>query len=150
MIMVFCADACELYGDKDKWARRASNVLRVHRKRDLRLSFQAGIFLEGLRRYYEMSGDAEALAYLRKSCDRIIEAGGRSGGNCSAAMSFLHRRTGERKYLDMALKKLPQNGRFGNPWKEFGLSMRNAHLVIGDLHQIAVEREQSRGRDASE
>lgn len=140
MIMVFCADAYDLYGDKAKWAKRASNVLRVHRSRDLNLSFQAGIFLEGMRRYYEMSGDEEALQYIRKSCDRIIAGGGKQGGNTCAAMSFLYRKTGEERYLDAALAKLPQQGRFGNPWKEFGLSMRNAALCIGDLHQIAQRR----------
>jgi len=60
----------------------------------------------------------------------------------STAMTLLYRKTGEQKYLDMALQKLPQSGRFGNPWKEFGLSMRNAHIAIGDLHHIA----QGRGR----
>jgi len=142
MIMVFCADAYDLYGDRDKWVKRASNVLRVHRNRPLKLSFQAGIFLEGTRRYYEMSGDEAALEYIRRPCDRIIEAGGKPGGNTCTAMTLLYRKTGEQKYLDMALQKLPQSGRFGNPWKEFGLSMRNAHIAIGDLHHIA----QGRGR----
>lgn len=141
MTMVFCADAYDLYGDKAKWAKRAANVLRVHRRRDLRLSFQAGIFLEGMRRYYEMSADEEALEYIKKACDRIIAGGGKQGGNTCAAMSFLYRKTGDRKYLDTALAKLPQKGRFGNPWKDFGLAMRNAALCIGDLHRIARQRE---------
>ncbi len=135
-VMSFCADACALYGRKDKWVKRAANVLRLHKGRKLKLSFQAGIFLAGLRRYHEISGDPEALAYIKDSCDRILAAK-RGGGNPCAAMTFLYRKTGQRKYLDAALKALPTSSRFSNPWKDFALSMHNAHLAIGDLHHIA-------------
>lgn len=56
MIMDFCYQGYMLTGD-EKWIQRAANALRVHKGRDLKLSFQTGIFLEGMRRYYEMSGD---------------------------------------------------------------------------------------------
>ena len=135
MIMDFCYQGHMLTGDR-KWIERASNVLRVHKGRDLKLSFQAGIFLEGMRRYYEMSGDEEALAYIKTSVDRLIDTG-KKGGVTAQAHSFMYLKTGERKYLDTALNNLPQSGQFGNPWKQFALSMRNAATSIGDLHHVA-------------
>jgi hypothetical protein len=131
----FCYQGYMLTGDR-KWIERASNVLRVHKGRDLKLSFQAGIFLEGMRRYYEMSGDAEALAYIKASVDRLIDTG-KKGGVTAQAHSFMYLKTGEKKYLDAALDNLPQSGQFGNPWKQFALSMRNAAMCIGDLHRVA-------------
>lgn len=135
IIMDFCYQGYMLTGDK-KWIERAANVLRVHKGRDLKLSFQAGIFLEGMRRYYEMSGDEEALAYIRDSVDRLISEG-RKGGVTAQAHSFMYLKTGEQKYLDAALDNLPRNGLFDNPWKNFALSMRNAAMCIGDLHRVA-------------
>ncbi|UCF16336.1 MAG: hypothetical protein JSW59_02540, partial [Phycisphaerales bacterium] len=141
MIMDFCHQGHMLTGDK-KWIRRAANVLRMHKGRELKLSFQAGIFLEGMRRYYEMSGDEAALAYLKESADRLIAAG-RKGGVTAQTHSFMYRKTGEQKYLKAALDNLPRDSRFGNPWKQFALSMRNAAMCIGDLHRIAVRDEMS-------
>jgi len=135
MIMDFCYQGYMLTGD-GKWIERAANVLRVHEGRELKLSFQAGIFLEGMRRYYEMSGDEAAFAYLRESADRLI-AEGKKGGVTAQAHSFMYLKTGEQKYLDAALDNLPRNGQFGNPWKNFALSMRNAAMCIGDLHRVA-------------
>ena len=135
MIMDFCYQGYMLSGGK-KWIQRAANVLRVHKGRELKLSFQAGIFLEGMRRYYEMSGDEEALAYIKDSVDRLI-ATGKKGGVTAQAHSFMYLKTEERKYLDAALDNLPQSGQFGNPWKQFALSMRNAAMCIGDLHHSA-------------
>ncbi|MHC4581330.1 MAG: hypothetical protein ACYS14_07720, partial [Planctomycetota bacterium] len=135
MIMDFCYQGYMLTGDS-KWIERAANVLRVHEGRELRLSFQAGIFLEGMRRYYEMSGDADALAYIKESADRLI-AGGKKGGVTAQAHSFMYRKTSEQRYLDAALDNLPSSGQFGNPWKQFALSMRNAAMCIGDLHHVA-------------
>jgi hypothetical protein len=45
--------------------------------------------------------------------------------------------SGEKKYLEAALANLPQTGNFGNPWKDYALSMRNAAMCIGDLHRVA-------------
>jgi len=135
MIMDFCYQGYMLTGDR-KWIERASNVLRLHKGRNLKLSFQAGIFLEGMRRYYEMSGDEEALAYIKASVDCLIDMG-KKGGVIAQAHSFMYLKTGERKYLDAALNNLPQSGQFGNPWKQFALSMRNAAMCIGDLHRVA-------------
>lgn len=135
MIMDFCYQGYMLTGDR-KWIERASNVLRVHKGRDLKLSFQAGIFLEGMRRYYEMSGDEEALAYIKDSVDRLIDTG-KKGGVTAQAHSFIYLKTRDEKYLNAALDNLPQSGRFGNPWKEFALSMRNAAMCVSDLHHAA-------------
>lgn len=135
MIMVFCYEAYMLTGDK-KWIPRAANVLRVHKGRELRLSFQAGIFLEGMRRYYEISGDEEAYNYIRESVDRMIDMD-KKGGVDAQAYSFMYLKTGERKYLDAALKSLPQNGKFEHRWKNYALAMRNAAMCIGDLYQAA-------------
>jgi len=135
MIMDFCYQGYMLTGDK-RWIQRAANVLRVHKGRDLKLSFQAGIFLEGMRRYYEMSADEEALAYIKDSVDHLIDTG-RKGGVTAQAHSFMYLKTGEKKYLDATLQNLPQSGRFGNPWKEFALSMRNAAMCVSDLHHAA-------------
>jgi len=135
MIMDFCYQGHMLTGEK-KWIERAANVLRVHEGRELNLSFQAGIFLEGMRKYYEMSGDEAALAYLKDSADRLI-VGGKKGGVTAQAHSFMYLKTGDKKYLDAALENLPQSGQFGNPWKDFALSMRNAAMCIGDLHRAA-------------
>jgi hypothetical protein len=136
-ILDFCYQGYLLTGER-KWIDRAAHVLQVHRGRDLNLSFQAGIFLEGMRRYYETSGDEEALHYIRQSCDRLI-AGNRKGGVTAQAHSFLYVKTGDSKYLQAALDNLPQEGQFGNPGKDFALSMRNAAMCIGDLHHIAQE-----------
>ncbi len=138
-IMDFCYQGYMLTGER-KWIVRAANVLRVHRDRDLNLSFQAGIFLEGMRRYYEMSGDEEAFNYIRQSCDRLI-AGNKEGGVTAQAHSFLYLKTGDSKYLQAALDNLPQEGQFGNPGKDFALSMRNAAMCIGDLHRIAQKQQ---------
>ena len=116
--------------------RRAANVLRVHRGRPLRLSFQAGIFLEGMRKYYEISGDEEALDYIEQSVDRLI-AENRKGGTTAQAHSLMYLQTGNKKYLEAALENLPQSGNFGNPWKDYALAMRNAAMCIGDLHRAS-------------
>jgi hypothetical protein len=89
-----------------------------------------------MRRYYEMSADEAAFACLKESADRLI-TDGRKGGVTAQTHSFMYLKTGERKYLDAALDNLPRNGQFGNPWKQFALSMRNAAMCIGDLHRIA-------------
>jgi len=135
MTLTFCHDAYMLTGD-EKWIQRAANVLRVHRDRELRLSFQAGIFLEGMRRYYEMSGDEEAYKYIKDSVDRMIAINKR-GGVDAQAYSFMYLNTGKKKYLDAALSNLPQSGQFGNPWKDFALTMRNAAMCIVDLYHAA-------------
>ena len=144
-ILNFCADAYDLYGNRQRWVRRGQNVLRLHRRRNLRLTFQAGVFLEGMRRYYELSGNNDAYEYIRRTCDRILAGGGR-GGNTSVAMSFMYRRTGEARYLAMALRGLPQRGVFGNPWKDFALQMHSGAICIADLHHIAQARRKA-GRD---
>jgi hypothetical protein len=133
--MDFCYQGYMLTGD-NRWIQRAANVLRVHKGRELKLSFQAGIFLEGMRRYYEMSSDEEALAYIKASVDRLIDTG-KKGGVTAQAHSFMYLKTREQKYLDAALDNLPRNSQFGNPWKQFALSMRNAAMCIGDLHHAA-------------
>jgi len=89
-----------------------------------------------MRRYYEMCGDEAAYAYLKESADRLITEG-KKGGVTAQAHSFMYLKTGEQKYLDAALDNLPRNGQFGNPWKNFALSMRNAAMCIGDLHRVA-------------
>jgi hypothetical protein len=83
-----------------------------------------------------MSGDEEALNYIRQSCDRLI-VGNKKGGVTAQAHSFLYLKTGDSKYLQAALDNLPQAGQFGNPGKDYALSMRNAAMCIGDLHRIA-------------
>jgi len=135
MIMDFCYQGYMLTGDS-KWIERASDVLGAHKGRDLKLSFQAGIFLEGMRRYYEMSEDEEALAYIKDSVDRLIDTS-KKGGVTAQAHSFIYLKTRDEKYLNAALDNLPQSGRFGNPWKEFALSMRNAAMCVSDLHHVA-------------
>lgn len=135
MIMIFCYEGYMLTGDR-KWIPRAANVLRVHKGRELRLSFQAGIFLEGMRRYYEMSGDGEAYEYIKDSVDRMI-ATGKKGGVDAQAYSFMYLKTGEKKYLDAALKSLPRDGQFEHRWKNYALAMRNAAMCIGDLYKAA-------------
>lgn len=135
MIMIFCYEGYMLTGDR-KWTPRAANVLRVHKGRELRLSFQAGIFLEGMRRYYEMSGDEEAYEYIKDSVDRMI-ATGKKGGVDAQAYSFMYLKTGEKKYLDAALKSLPRDGQFEHRWKNYALAMRNAAMCIGDLYKAA-------------
>ena len=137
MIMDFCYHGYIFTGEK-RWIERAAHVLHVHKGRDLKLSFQAGIFLEGLRRYYEISGDEQALEYIRQSCDRLI-AQGKGGGVTAQAHSFMYRKTGEQKYLRAALDNLPWSGQFGNPWKDYALSMRNAAMCIGDLHHVSQQ-----------
>jgi hypothetical protein len=92
-----------------------------------------------MRRYYEMSGDEEALDYIRQSCDRLI-AGNKKGGVTAQAHSLLYLKTGDAKYLQATLDNLPQAGQFGNPGKDFALSMRNAAMCIGDLHRIAQKQ----------
>lgn len=143
MVMEFCYQGYMLTGDT-KWIRRAANVLRVHKGRELNLSFQAGIFLEGMRRYYEMSGDQEAFDYIRESVDRLITTG-RKGGVTAQAHSFMYLRTEDRKYLDAAVDNLPKDGQFGNPWKDYALSMRNAAMCVGDLYHAAQRLSQSPG-----
>ncbi len=135
MIMIFCYEGYMLTGDS-KWIPRAANVLRIHRGRELRLSFQAGIFLEGMRRYYEMSGDEEAYEYIRESVDRMV-AMDKKGGVDAQAYSFMYLKTGEKKYLDAALKSLPRDGQFEHRWKNYALAMRNAAMCIGDLYKAA-------------
>lgn len=135
MILDFCYQGYLLTGD-EKWIRRAANVLRVHKGRPLKLSFQAGIFLEGMRKYYEISGDEEAFDYIKQSIERLI-AENRGGGTTAQAHSFMYLKTREKKYLEAALANLPQSGNFGNPWKDYALSMRNAAMCIGDLHRAA-------------
>jgi len=83
-----------------------------------------------------MSGDEKALAYIKDSVDRLINTG-KKGGVTAQAHSFMYLKTRDEKYLKAALDNLPQSGRFGNPWKDFALSMRNAALCIGDLHHAA-------------
>lgn len=46
----------------------------------------------------------------------------------------------EQEYLNAALDNLPVNGQFGNPWKQFALSMHNAAMCIGELHRV-MEKE---------
>jgi hypothetical protein len=83
-----------------------------------------------------MSGDEDALAYIKASVDRLIDTS-KKGGVTAQAHSFMYLKTGQEKYLDAALDNLPQSGQFGNPWKQFALSMRNAAMCIGDLHHVA-------------
>jgi hypothetical protein len=64
-------------------------------------------------------------------------AEGKKGGVDAQAYSFMHLKTGEKKYLDAALKSLPQDGQFEHRWKNYALAMRNAAMCIGDLYKVA-------------
>ena len=92
-----------------------------------------------------MSGDPEALAYMKRTCDRVLQLGGRVGGNTCCAMSYLYRHFRDKRYLDSALLQLPRRSRFSNPWKDFALSMRNAALCIGDLTKLQRKKEKKQG-----
>jgi len=132
-------EALHLTESEDRVVVDTGPLVFAVRKKGFNLTFQAGIFLEGMRRYYEMSGDQEALDYIRQSCDRLI-AGNKKGGVTAQAHSFLYRKTGDSKYLQAALDNLPQEGQFGNPGKDFALAMRNAAMCLGDLHRIAQKQ----------
>ena len=83
-----------------------------------------------------MGDHRSAAAEGRGEVDRLL-AEGKRGCVTAQAHSFMYLKTGEEKYLKAALENLPQKGQFGNPWKDYALSMRNAAMCIGDLYQAA-------------
>lgn len=66
-------------------------------------NFQQGMQLEGARRYYEISGDPRVLDYLKRWAGIFIETRSRQH-TAAQAFGLLYARTGEPKYLELALR----------------------------------------------
>jgi hypothetical protein len=96
--------------------------------------FQFGIALEGLRRYYEASGDVAAIPILRTGLDFLIERNQRFT-NCADACAFLYRQTGDRKYLDFGLQLVGRSDLVGNPVKDTAITFRSAPYFFPVLAQ---------------
>ncbi len=83
-----------------------------------------------------MSGDPQAYDYLKKCIGQMLAVNHKVGVDAQS-YSFMYLKTGEKKYLDAALRVLPVRREFGNPWKDYALQMRNAAMCIADLYHAA-------------
>src|SRR5262249_9312594 len=127
-----------------KYLERCRRIVEFGRKEQARLKgdfntvpssrFQFGIALEGLRRYFEASGDESVLPMIRTALGFLMERG-LHFTNCADACGLLYGRTGEKLFLDYGLELIHGTQVFGNPVKDTALNFRNAPYFLAHLAQ---------------
>lgn len=94
--------------------------------------WQAGIAIEGLREYYELTGDEEVGKAVTALCDHVIEIRDWAGSTLHG-LAFVGYREGQPDYLDRARKQLAAMGPIGRTWgqaQSFGNNHRNSPFVF--------------------
>ena len=96
--------------------------------------FQFGIALEGLRSYYETSGDESIPLMIQRAVDYLMAEEVRTS-NLAHACGFLFARTGERKYLDYGIQMISRDTVFEHPVKNTALALRSTPYFLYYLQQ---------------
>jgi len=91
--------------------------------------FQFGIALEGLRAYYELTGDESIPPMIRQAVDFLMAENVRSS-NLAHACGFLYSKTGERKYLEYGLEMIDRDNVFEHPVKNTALALRSTPYFL--------------------
>jgi hypothetical protein len=97
--------------------------------------FTTGFITESLVKYYEATGDKEALDALTGFCDRLITTGYKFP-NTAYAYGFLWHKTGQDKYLQAALANM-NTGRPDHTGKDTPMHYRSTAYLTGLLAQGA-------------
>jgi len=126
-------------GEK-KYLERARKVIDAGIKRleanggvfNKRIGFTDGICIEGFAKYYLATGEKDVLAAIKKYCDWLAQNNKQHYANAAFGHALLYRETGEKKYLDAALK-LIFRGRPGHLSKDMGHMYRSVPNVTGLL-----------------
>jgi rhamnogalacturonyl hydrolase YesR len=91
--------------------------------------FQFGIALEGLRSYYEVSGDESIPPMILRAMDFLMAEGVRTT-NLAHACGFLFSRTGDRRYLDYGIQMISGDRVFEHPVKNTALALRSTPYFL--------------------
>ncbi len=91
--------------------------------------FQFGIALEGLRAYYEVTGDESIPPMIQRAVDFLMAESVRSS-NIAHACGFLFSKTGDRGYLDYGIQIIDRDVVFEHPVKNTALSFRSTPYFL--------------------
>ncbi len=91
--------------------------------------FQFGIALEGLRSYYEVSGDESIPPMIQRAIDYLMAEEVRTS-NLAHACGFLFSRTGDRRYLDYGIQMIERDVVFDHPVKNTALGLRSTPYFL--------------------
>jgi hypothetical protein len=91
--------------------------------------FQFGIALEGLRSYYESTGDESIPRMIQQAVDFLMAEEVRTS-NLAHACGFLFSRTGDRKYLDYGIQMIDRDVVFDHPVKNTALGLRSTPYFL--------------------
>jgi hypothetical protein len=91
--------------------------------------FQFGIALEGLRSFYEVTGDESIPPLIQRAIDYVMAEEVRTS-NLAHACGFLFARTGDRKYLDYGIEMTNRNVVFEHPVKNTALALRSTPYFL--------------------
>jgi len=96
--------------------------------------FQFGITLEGLRSYYEVSGDESIPPMIHRAMDYLMTEGVRTT-NLAHACGFLFARTGDQRFLDYGLQMISGDRVFEHPVKNTALALRSTPYFLFYLQE---------------
>ena len=94
--------------------------------------WQAGIGIEGLRHYYELTGDEEVGKAAETLCDHVMEIGDYAASTLQG-LAFVGARRSKPAYLARARKQIDAMGPIGRTWgigQSFGNSHRNSPFTF--------------------
>ncbi len=137
-LMMTLAQLCVFHNYDQAWLDRYRAVYDRNHDQKPRFTFQLGFWMEGVRRYYETTGDERALQRLRQYADEVMEGRSHSDPNRAHVFGFLYGVTGEKKYRDFAAASVRRTSPgYSNRWKDFGSSMRNGMFALHWLSRDA-------------
>ncbi len=137
-LLITVMEFYDFNGGDSKWLDRAREVFTKNKDKKHKGGkphYQIGFLLEGVRRYHEVSGDPDALAFMTKWCQKYISRG-RPSANIAHAFGYLYGKTGDRKYLDFGNKCILGLGEF-NKEKDFAMMMCNGTYFLFYLSREA-------------
>ncbi len=137
-LMMTLAQLYSFHGYDEAWLNRFRQAYEANHDQKPRFTFQLGFWLEGVRRYYETTGDERALQRMRQYGDEVMAESEHTDPNRAHAFGFLYGATGERKYRDFAAASVrrSQPG-YSNRWKDFGSHLRNGMFALHWLSRDA-------------
>ncbi len=139
-LMMTVAQLCVFHNYDQAWLDRYRAIYDRNHNQKPRFTFQLGFWLEGVRRYYETTGDERALARLRQYADEVMQGRERSDVNRAHIFGFLYGETGEKAYRDFAAASVRRSSPgYSNRWKDFGSSMRNGMFALHWLSRAATK-----------
>jgi hypothetical protein len=134
-------------GGEPKYLKAAEALVKYNFTRTRSGAWQDGIALEGFRELWEQTADPRLVRTIQNAVDAAL-ARKDFAPAILHAFAFIYRVSGDRKYLEPVLQRMPRVGRARKMWgatMEFGNALRNAPYTFwylsNKLPQPSVEPE---------